>query len=233
MTATTRNWIIIPAAGIGVRMAADRPKQYLLIQTKTIIEYTLDCFLSRCDIAGIVVAVAKTDPYWSDLSVAKQELVITTEGGDERYQSVLNGLRALAQMASPDDWVLVHDAARPCLQQAAIDRLMTALKHHTVGGLLALPCRDTIKQANSAQQIERTIERATLWQAQTPQMFRYEKLLSALETVQRENKIVTDEAMAMELSGYQPLLVHGHAENIKLTDQADLVAITRYLTGRL
>ena len=132
-------------------------------------------------------------------------------------------------MAGEKDWVLVHDAARPCLNQSAIDRLMINLRTNDVGGMLALPCRDTMKRANIAGEIENTVERESLWHAQTPQMFRYGKLLSAIEQVLNENIVVTDEAMAMEHSGYNPVLVQGHQENIKITHKDDLMYMEMYL----
>lgn len=229
MANEARYWVMIPAAGVGTRMDADIPKQYISINGKTVIEHTLDCFLQREEIEGIVVAIADTDQYWSTLSVSKDIKVITAPGGKERYQSVLNGLQILSDKAEADDWVLVHDAARPCLHQSAIDRLMIELRVHDVGGILALPCRDTMKRANDNCEIESTVEREHLWNAQTPQMFRYGKLVSALEKALGEEVIATDEAMAMEMCGYKPVLVRGHPENIKLTHKDDLENLEIYL----
>ena len=229
MSDTARYWVVIPAAGVGTRMQADRPKQYLSINNKTIIEYTLDCFISRNDIAGITVAIAEADRYWPELTLANDPKVSVAPGGKERFQSVLNGLRGLSAKASEDDWVLVHDAARPCLGQTEIDRLIENVGQHDVGGILALPCRDTMKRANEKGEIEHTVERENLWHAQTPQMFRYKKLFEALSKVVAEQNLVTDEAMAMELSGYQPVLVEGHPDNVKLTHKDDINSIETYL----
>lgn len=229
MASDTRYWVMIPAAGIGTRMDVDIPKQYIVINGKTVIEHTLDCFIQREEINGIVVAIADTDEHWQTLPVAKNGKLIIAPGGKERYQSVLNGLKVLSDKAQADDWVLVHDAARPCLYQSVIDRLMIELRNHDVGGILALPCRDTMKRANDNHEIESTVEREHLWNAQTPQMFRYGKLLTALEKVVNEKMIVTDEAMAMESCGYKPMLVLGHPENIKLTHKDDLENIDIYL----
>ncbi len=229
MSSNARYWVIIPAAGVGKRMGVDKPKQYISVNDKTIIEHTINCFINREEIEGVVVAVSKTDKYWSSLSISKHEKVITVPGGDERYQSVFNGLHALHDKAEECDWVLVHDAARPCLNQSAIDRLMIDLRTHDIGGILALPCRDTMKRANESGEIVETVERESLWHAQTPQMFKYEKLYSAIEKILNENIAVTDEAMAMEMSGYKPMLVQGHQENIKITHKDDLQYLELYL----
>ena len=229
MSDNSKYWVVIPAAGVGTRMGVDKPKQYISVNGKTIIEHTIDCFIEREEITGIVVVVSKADEYWPTLSISKNERIITAPGGDERYQSVFNGLTILKDKAGENDWVLVHDAARPCLNQSAIDRLMINLRTHDVGGILALPCRDTMKRANIAGEIENTVERESLWHAQTPQMFRYGKLMSAIEQVLNNNIVVTDEAMAMEHCGYNPVLVQGHQENIKITHKDDLMYMEMYL----
>ena len=220
--ANPRYWVVIPAAGVGARLGADRPKQYIPIHGKTILEHTLDCFLQREDIAGIVVAIAAADRYWPGLDVHRHERVMTAPGGAERFQSVMNALHLLEGHAAADDWVMVHDAARPCLRQAAIDRLISGLGTHATGGILAMPCRDTMKRADANRQVVETVEREQLWQAQTPQMFRYRLLLSALNEAAANFAVVTDEAMAMELFGRQPLLIRGHHENVKITHKDDL-----------
>ena len=229
MSDNSKYWVVIPAAGVGTRMGVDKPKQYISVNGKTIIEHTIDCFIEREEITGIVVVVSKADEYWPTLSISKNERIITAPGGDERYQSVFNGLTILNDKAGENDWVLVHDAARPCLNQSAIDRLMINLRTHDVGGILALPCRDTMKRANVAGEIENTVERESLWHAQTPQMFRYGKLMPAIEQVLNENIVVTDEASAMEHCGYNPVLVQGHQENIKVTHKDDLMYMEMYL----
>ena len=223
-------WVAIPAAGVGKRVGADIPKQYLRIHDKTILEHTLDCFLGRADIAGIAIAIAADDGYWPELKLAQHEKIIVAQGGVERFNSVCNALLALADRAGTDDWVLVHDAARPCLSQKAIDRLINELGQHEVGGILGLPCRDTMKRANDDNEIVATVERVNLWHAQTPQMFRYEKLLYALQQVVEKNAMVTDEAMAIELQGFHPKLVEGHHENIKITHKDDLEQAKIYLS---
>lgn len=229
MSNNARYWVVIPAAGIGKRMGVDKPKQYISVNDKTILEHTINCFIHRDEIEAIVVVVSKTDKYWPMLEVSKHEKIITAPGGDERYQSVFNGLNALHDKAEDNDWVLVHDAARPCLSESAIDRLMINLREHDVGGILALPCRDTMKRANELGEIVETVARELLWHAQTPQMFKYGKLFSAIEKILTENLVVTDEAMAMELSGYKPMLVQGQQENIKITHKDDVKYINSYL----
>ena len=221
--------VIIPAAGIGARMQAGRPKQYILINQKTILEHTLDCFLPRADIETITVALAPGDPWWPRLAVAGHKKILVTEGGEARFQSVLNGLHALSGRAEADDWILVHDGARPCLDQALLDRLIARVSRHATGGILALPCQDTMKRGNARGEIEATVERAGLWRAQTPQMFRYGKLRAALTRAEAAHCPVTDEAMAMELCGHAPLLVPGHADNLKLTHKEDIETVSAWL----
>jgi len=233
MTDSAKYWVVIPAAGVGSRMGVDKPKQYISINDKTIIEHTIDCFIDREEIEKIVVAISKEDEFWPTLSISNHDKIIVAPGGEERYQSVLNSLQILSGKAEANDWVLVHDAARPCLNQSAIDRLIIELRTHDVGGILALPCRDTMKRANETGEIDKTVERESLWHAQTPQMFKYEKLLSAIEDALTKKVVVTDESMAMERLGYKPLLVQGHQENIKVTHKDDLETLKLYLNGMI
>lgn len=223
-------WVVIPAAGVGLRMGKDKPKQYISIKGKTILEHTLHCFLQRQDIEAIVVTISKEDEYFSKLSLSKDKKIIIAPGGKERFESVFSALSKLRSKADDNDWVLVHDAARPCLSQQAINRLLKKLSGNEVGGILAMPCKDTMKLASStANEIEKTLNRDKIWHAQTPQMFRYKKLLLALESTIKKNSIVTDEAMAMELSGYKPSLINGNPENIKITHIDDLKHANLYL----
>jgi len=222
-------WAIVPAAGSGSRMGSRRPKQYLHLHDKPIIQHTLER-LCLPRIAGIVVCIAENDAYWETLTLQKP--VIRVNGGAERCHSVLNGLQALRQWAQPDDWVLVHDAARPCVRQADIEKLMTELVQHPVGGLLAVPVRDTMKRAASnAHEIEivETINREGLWHALTPQMFRLETLYNALQSVLNKGELVTDDAQAIEQFGLQPVLIEGHPDNIKVTHPQDLSLAELYL----
>src|SRR4030067_1256702 len=151
------HWALIPAAGIGVRMDSDIPKQYLLINGKTILEHTLERFCNHSKIDGVVVVIADTDRYWSSLSVSNHKKIQTAPGGKERCHSVLNGLKHLLSLAKPGDWVLVHDAVRPCLRNEDIDRLIDNLCDHPVGGILATPVRDTMKRAGNNNEIVETI----------------------------------------------------------------------------
>ncbi len=230
MTERLRYWVVIPAAGVGTRFGADRPKQYISINNKTILEHTIDCFIERSDIAGIVVAISANDDYWPELAIASDSRITIAPGGEERFHSVRNALQVVAEVADSDDWVMVHDAARPCLQQSAIDRLMSELEDHAVGGILGVPCRDTMKRVNKHAEIVQTVEREHLWHAQTPQMFRLKTLILALDKVIDQKLQVTDEAMAIELQGLLPKIVEGHHENIKITHKDDLKHAETYLS---
>ncbi|MEJ2675993.1 MAG: 2-C-methyl-D-erythritol 4-phosphate cytidylyltransferase [Acidihalobacter sp.] len=223
-------WAVIPAAGVGRRMGAERPKQYLKLAGRTVIEHTLKRFLDRPELLGVVVAVGPDDPYWPTLECAADMRVERVTGGAERADSVCNALSALADRARGSDWVLVHDAARPCLSEEDLSRLLDRMRSHPVGGILATPVRDTMKRVNAAGEIEATVDRSALWHAQTPQMFRLETLLSSLELAQRNGWAVTDEASAMEQAGFRPCVVEGRADNIKITRPEDL-AYAEWLLG--
>lgn len=227
-----RYWGIVPAAGVGSRMSTGLPKQYLALGHSTVIEHSLKPLLACEAISQIVVAIAADDVHWPQLSLAKQEKVFTCLGADERFKSVYNGLLTLAELgAKADDWVLVHDAARPCLKAHDLQNLMETLVKHPVGGILATPVRDTLKQG-ADQVIVQTLSRENLWQAQTPQMFRFHLLKTALETAIELNVNVTDEAMAIERLGYQPILVLGAQDNIKITYSEDLLMAKQYLAPK-
>ncbi len=230
MATLRRHWAVIPAAGIGTRMQLETPKQYLTLSGRTILEHTLRPFIDHADINGIVVALAPEDPYWEKLAMAGHEKIRTTVGGEERCHSVRNGLRALEETAGADDWILVHDAARPCLRRQDIDRLMETLADHDVGGILALPVRDTMKRAGPDSEILETVDREGLWHALTPQMFRLQLLGRCLDRVLAADGTVTDEAQAVELCGYRPLLVPGHPDNIKITHRIDLPLAELFLS---
>ncbi|WP_353570757.1 2-C-methyl-D-erythritol 4-phosphate cytidylyltransferase [Candidatus Albibeggiatoa sp. nov. BB20] len=222
-------WAVVPAAGVGKRMGSDCPKQYLSLQAKPIIQHTLER-LAATQVKGIVIALSATDPYWDELQLDLPVPLIRVEGGAERFHSVLNGLRHLQQHAQPDDWVLVHDAARPCVRVEDIQHLMHSLAEHPVGGLLALPVRDTMKRSDHDNVITETVSREQLWHALTPQMFRLQALTEALEAVLAQQKMVTDDAQAIELMGQQPVLIAGHADNIKVTHPQDLQLAALFLT---
>jgi 2-C-methyl-D-erythritol 4-phosphate cytidylyltransferase len=210
-------------------MGAGIPKQYLQLAGKTVLEHTLQQFINIDAIKGLVVVLAAEDEYWPTLNLDSTARIHTTSGGIERYNSVLNGLRYLGQMAHDDDWVLVHDAARPCVRPDDIKKLISAMSQCPDGAILAVPVRDTMKRADSDNLITGTVSRDRLWHAQTPQIFRLSALRDALEMVIRQNISVTDEAQAIELTGLRPLLVEGHPDNIKITHPADLALAEIYL----
>lgn len=216
-------WTVIPAAGIGSRMRADRPKQYLQLTGKTVIEHTLGCFLSHPQLQGLVVSLADDDPYWSDLRCANDPRIQRANGGSERADSVLAGLRRLSELGARDEeWVLVHDAARPNLSREDLDRLLAELADDPIGGLLAVPARDTLKRAGGNGRVQETIDRSVIWQAFTPQMFRLGALRDALAGALDAGAAVTDEASALEWAGYSPRLIEGRADNLKITRPEDL-----------
>ena len=222
-------WAIVPAAGIGSRMQADRPKQYLDLDGKTVLEQTLGRLATHPHINGIVIAIAEHDPWWSDITLSSDCPVHVVIGGEHRADSVLNALIELSAITQTDPWVLVHDAARPCLRHQDIDRMLHELCSHSVGGVLGIPVNDTVKRVNAADEVEETVCRQGLWRASTPQMFRLKALTQALETAKQQQLTVTDDASAMELAGMQPKMVAGHPDNIKITVPQDLALASLYL----
>lgn len=214
-------WLVIPAAGVGSRMGADRPKQYLALNGKTIIERTLERLLGFNTWSGVFVALGENDSYWGHLPIAGDARISRVAGGKERADSVLNALNHILPLASPHDWVLVHDAARPLITEASVQKLLS-ISHSAVGGVLAVPVSDTLKTVNSANEISATLDRRGIWQAQTPQMFRLGLLHAALTKGLSEGASITDEASAIELAGYKPLIVEGRSDNLKITRAEDL-----------
>ncbi len=229
MTTEKKYWAVIPAAGVGKRMKADRPKQYLMLDERTVLEQTIALFNRHPHIAGIVVIVTKGDPYWAELKPETSKPFLLADGGAERCHSVLNGLELLHQHAEDSDWVLVHDAARPCLRQGDIDHLISELKDDEVGGILAVPVRDTMKRDDSAGRIAHTEDRNGMWHALTPQMFPLGLLRESLQQALADGFEVTDEASALEHGGMRPKLVEGHADNIKITRPEDLALAAFFL----
>lgn len=214
-------WAVLVAAGSGQRMGADIPKQYLKIGGKTLLEHSLGLLDRARSVTGIVLVVAADDRYWHDLKLTASVPVITVNGGKERAYSVIAGLEALGDKCMREDWVLVHDAARVCVSPEDIDRILDHLLDHQCGGLLAVPVRDTLKLSEKGEAVS-TVDRKPLWQAQTPQVFRYGLLLDALKDASDSQVVVTDESMAMERMGHRPLLIEGRADNIKITVPEDL-----------
>lgn len=226
-----RVWALVAAAGRGRRMGTAIAKQYLPLAGSTVIEQTLQRLASHPRVAGLMVVLdadelTMADSQWSALKLSRRGALPvplhTVAGGAERYASVDNGLRALTELIAADDWVMVHDAARPCLRHQDIDRLLQGLSEHPVGGLLAAPVADTMKRSDANGEVVETVNRESLWRALTPQMFRLGALRAALQQAAERGLTVTDEASAMELAGSRPLLVEGHPDNIKITHPADL-----------
>lgn len=213
---------VVPAAGTGSRLGGDMPKQYLPLGTgpgrRTVIEHAIEVLLDYPEIEHLVVAVAEGDAIWPTLPPARHPVVTTVCGGPSRAESVLAGLHGLRDVADADDWVLVHDAARPGLRADDLDSLVRAGRRSPDGALLAVPARDTLKQADG-RRVATTLDRSTIWQAQTPQMFRLGALQQALETA---GATATDEASAIEAAGGRPTLVPGHHDNLKITYLEDL-----------
>ncbi|GGC85561.1 2-C-methyl-D-erythritol 4-phosphate cytidylyltransferase [Halopseudomonas salina] len=228
MTSSVTYWVVIPAAGIGSRMRADRPKQYLPLGDRALIEHTLDCFLDRPGLKGLVVCLSAVDRWWDDLACASDTRIQHVVGGRDRADSVLAGLLALLQQgADREDWVLVHDAARPNLSATDLHNLLNTLADDPVGGLLAVPVRDTLKCAGPDGRVASTPDRSLFWQAYTPQMFRLGALHDALFRALAAGVSITDEASAMEHAGQAPRLVEGRSDNIKVTRPEDLEWLAR------
>lgn len=225
----TRLWAIVPAAGTGRRMAAEAPKQYLRVAGAPILEHTLQRLLASADISGIVVAVDPNDHHIDSINSISDPRVSTTAGGAERADSVLAGLLALSAIAAPRDWVLVHDAARPCLPLKDLNQLIAEAREHDCGAILAQPIVDTIKQADDQGLVVTTLDRAQLWRAQTPQMFRLSELQAALKESLKRGDVITDEASAMERAGFPVRVVPGPACNLKITIPEDLNLAEFYL----
>ncbi|MGR2766383.1 2-C-methyl-D-erythritol 4-phosphate cytidylyltransferase [Photobacterium ganghwense] len=221
---------VVPAAGVGSRMAADRPKQYLQIAGKTILEHTVDRLLQHPQITRVVIAISKDDPYFPTLPLATDPRIERVNGGAERADSVFAGL---ASVADPAAWVLVHDAARPCLHPEDLQRLIDKAQASPYGAILAAPVRDTMKRGNGDGAISSTVDRADLWHALTPQMFRAGVLKQALEQALAAGAVVTDEASALEYCGQMPILVKGRADNLKVTQPEDLALAEFYLAKLL
>jgi 2-C-methyl-D-erythritol 4-phosphate cytidylyltransferase len=225
-------WVVVPAAGRGERLGAAVPKQYLSLLGRPMLTHTLERLARHPRISGLLVVHAKDDqryPGWREL---RGKPVISCIGGAERTDSVLAGLRALPKSVSDKAWVLVHDAARPCVRQDDIDRLLDHGCAHTVGAVLAVPLRDTLKRADDDGEIAGSLPREKLWRAMTPQLFRRATLTRALEAAVAAGARITDESMAIERLGLTPMLVEGAEDNIKLTTSADL-ALIEFILSRM
>ncbi|MFO7549967.1 MAG: 2-C-methyl-D-erythritol 4-phosphate cytidylyltransferase [Haliea sp.] len=221
-----RCWGVIPAAGIGARMAGEQPKQYLEIAGKSLLQHSLDALLAIAAVEAVVVALGAGDAWAPPLPCSRVRLAV---GGARRADSVLAALRALQEIAHEDDWVLVHDAARPCLLPADGERLVAAVLASGSGALLAEPVVDTIKRVDADGRVLGTLDRSELWRAQTPQMFRLGELAAALDRALRAGVPITDEASAMEWAGHPVAVVPGSTRNLKVTVPDDLALAAFYL----
>ena len=232
---TPKTWVVIPAAGVGRRMGGPVAKQYLPLMGKPILQHSIERMASMRSVAAVMVVVGPEDDWWPDIAAKLQtsmgDRLLSTLGGAERCDSVLNGLRALT--ADTNDWVLVHDAARPCVDQCSLDRLVQAAATSPEGCILAVPVRDTMKRSGADGLIRQTVSRELLWHALTPQMFQYGQLINALEQAVQQGAVVTDEASAMEFSGFSPRLIEGSEANIKITKPGDLELAEFYMTQQM
>jgi len=229
-------WAVLPAAGIGRRMGSSIPKQYLCINGVPLLLHSLRRLSAVKEIEKIVVVIHPEDGRWADLeeSIAVEfgSRIITVMGGDERYQSVLNGLIEMARFASKDDWVLVHDAVRPCVRTSDIENLISKASLHSVGGLLGSAVDNTLKRVGADLAVIETVDRESYWNALTPQMFRFAQLKESIEGVVASGEQVTDEAAAMEVAGFKPIMVAGSKDNIKITHEADLLLASQILKNQ-
>ncbi len=225
-------WVVVPAAGCGARLGGDIPKQYLDIAGIPLIQHTLRALTSHASVDGIVVVLAANDAHWPGWREFSGKPIVTCEGGDARSDSVLAGLVALPDHVRADDFVLVHDAARPNISLEDLDQLLERGRNDPVGAILAIPVRDTLKRAGDDSGIDATVPRERLWRALTPQLFRRLQLTRALEAARDARVAVTDESMAMEQQGLRPLLVEGSQDNLKITTIADVVRFEWLLAQR-
>ncbi|WP_425501931.1 2-C-methyl-D-erythritol 4-phosphate cytidylyltransferase [Pseudoxanthomonas sangjuensis] len=230
-------WAVVPAAGRGTRFGSEVPKQYLDVDGQPLIAYTLAALLAHPLVEGAVVVVSENDadwPGWNETFriAAAGKPVSTAIGGATRAASVLSGISALPDSVRADDFVLVHDAARPNLALDDLQKLVERGREDPVGAILAAPVRDTLKRAGDDGGIDRTEPRERLWRALTPQMFRRLQLSKALEDAAKAGVEATDESMAMERQGLRPLLVEGSEDNFKITTPADLARFRFILSQR-
>ena len=222
-------WAVIPTAGIGRRMASTKPKQYLKLKGKTIIEHSLGQ-LSKCNaVSGIAVGIAESDSYWQKLNIKNKKFLGTYIGGSQRIHTVLNGLDYLSQWVGEQDWVMVHDAVRPCVRVEDIDLLVEHALRLNQSAILASPVIDTVKKINANAEIQTTLNRDVLMLAMTPQLFPFKLLQKALKSAIDKDIVSTDESAAVEILGLQPLAITGQRSNIKITTAEDLQIANLFL----
>ncbi|MBE8168035.1 MAG: 2-C-methyl-D-erythritol 4-phosphate cytidylyltransferase [Shewanella sp.] len=221
---------IIPAAGVGQRMGANVPKQYLKIDGKCILSHTLNAFLNHPKVNVVIVAVSEEDQFFNELPESNHPKLVKTHGGSERADTVLQSLKCANRLGHNDSWALVHDAARPCITRSDIDLMLESRSAYPNGAILAMPVRDTMKRANSNDLIKNTVCRELLWHAMTPQMFIVNELQKNLSGALDDHALITDESSAMEWAGITPGLISGRADNIKVTHAEDLQLAALYLS---
>jgi 2-C-methyl-D-erythritol 4-phosphate cytidylyltransferase len=234
-----RYWVVMPAAGSAAGRGGPLPKQYAALEGRTVIEWALAPFLEDSRCVGVMVALAAGDPHWAAIAPRLPERAISVApGGAQRSLSVRSALAALVGRAAAADWILVHDAARPCLGAADLARLLHGLASHPVGGLLATPAADTLKRARETggsapgQEVAETVDRSFLWRALTPQMFRHGRLSAALDAAHNAGRFPSDEAQAIEWTGEHPQLIEGHSSNLKVTTADELALAAAILRAR-
>ncbi len=227
-------WSIVPAAGLGLRMGAEVPKQYLQIAGRPLLEWTLERLMQSVDGNRLVVVLRQGDPYWAGLFEHVKRSVDVCEGGAERCDSVYQGLlHCVKKGACDQDWVLVHDSVRPCVPERDISNLMQAVKDHEVGGVLGAPVVDSVRRAcvdeAGCVQMTQAVDREGLWRVFTPQLFRLGLLKAALENAFAQKQLVTDESEALLVLGFKPLVVVGSVDNIKVTEIGDLEKLAEFM----
>ncbi len=219
------SWIVIPAAGIGKRMGANLPKQYLPLHNKAVLEQTIISLSKIPQVKGIVVSIAEHDLHWETLSLPSNVSITTALGGKERFDSVLNGLKKIQALESykQEDWVMVHDAARPCLKVSDVQKLHEEIqKQKAIGGILGVAVSDSLKRSDANGNISESVSRDGLWRAATPQMFTVNDLSKAIEMALEKGEKITDDAQAIALAGGKPIIVDSSPLNIKITQPEDL-----------
>ena len=232
MLVEPRYWMIVPAAGRGLRFGAVVPKQFHRLRGEPVAQHTLNRLLSVNNIERIIVPCDTQSERWATVDAVNSSKVDLVSGGKSRANSVLNGLQQLQAVADPRDWVLVHDMARPCVSVSDINKLISALKHNSVGGILAAPVRETLKRVTPDQSIQETLSRASYRLAQTPQMFRYGLLHNAMSALLDLGEEPTDEASAMEYGGHTVSVIDGRTDNIKITSAEDLLIAETILNSQ-
>ena len=225
-------WAILPAAGAGKRFSTQKPKQFFELNGQLVAEHSLHRLRAIPQIEAIIIPSDIDCTWWSQVPSLQQSNVKQVKGGEQRAHSVLNGLLSLDHMAADNDWVLVHDIARPCITPADINKLIDAVEHHSAGGILTASVNETLKKVSSDQQVEATVDRVQYRMAQTPQIFKFRLLKAAIESCLKAGITPTDEAFAIEYAGLPVLAVEGRQDNIKITRHEDLAIASAILNSQ-